>query len=68
MILGRGVSFLQGLADVCGAGVRGGVDYQLPYARWQLEGPTITVHPGRMRPVVLSDPQNRLGLGQLFQF
>lgn len=64
----RGVQFLQRMADVCGVGVRGGVDYQLPDARWQLEGPTITVYPGQSRRAVLHDPQNRFGLGQLFSF
>ncbi len=64
----RGVRFLERLADTCGVGVRGGVDYQLPDARWQLEGPTITVYPGRSRQSVLHDPSNRFGLGQLFYF
>lgn len=64
----RGVQFLQRMADICGVGVRGGVDYQLPDARWQLEGPTITVFPGHSRRAFLDDPQNRFGLGQLFYF
>ena len=59
-----GVQFLQRLADVCGVGVVGGVDYQLPDANWRLEGPTITVYPGGSQRSVLNDPANRFGLGE----
>jgi hypothetical protein len=62
----RGVQFLQRLADVCGVGVIGGIDYQVPDAHWRLEGPTITAFPGRPQRALLHDPENRFGLGETF--
>jgi len=59
----RGVRFLQAMANVCGICVIGAVDYQLPDARWQYEGPTIAVRPGHQQ-LRLTDPTNRFGLGQ----
>lgn len=62
----RGVLFLLSMANVCGVCVKGGVDYQNPDPLWRYEGPTITVCPDPSRQVRLEDPQNRFGLGQLF--
>lgn len=59
----RGVNFLLAMANVCGACVKGGIDYQLPDASWGYEGPAITVCANRQ--ATLEDPQNRFGLGQL---
>ncbi len=64
----RGVQFLQRMANVCGVGALGGVNYQLPDTRWEFEGPTITVYPGRSQPSVLSDPHNQFGYGALRLF
>ncbi len=62
----RGIHFLLAMANVCGVGVKGGLDYQLPDAEWSYEGPAFTVSSSRQ--VRLEDPQNRLGLGQFFSF
>jgi hypothetical protein len=64
----RGFRFLQALADVCGVGVRGCVDYQSPDSRWRQEGPTMTVYPNRGRSSEFADPANRYGFGQFVTF
>jgi hypothetical protein len=64
----RGVLFLRAFANVCGVGVMGGIDYQLPDASWSYEGPTITVSASPSRQARLSDPRNRFGLGEFYNF
>lgn len=64
----KGVRFLQAMANLCGVGVKGAVDYQHPDAQWQYEGPTITVFPSRLQPGLLHDPDNRYGMGTTVLF